>query len=337
MNRFLLVALPFLIAGCVVETHSRVHRVRSQPVAIVESAAPPAAPVVIDVPPPPPPAPPMMMTAPSGPPPPPPQIVVAAPPPRVVIVERPPLPDGEIVVVYEDLFGRRPSERELWEWRQRTRQRPYATVDVRNELRQSAEFRSLAPETIIRRAYRDYLGREPDPEGLRYYRRRMIDEGWTAGQVRQSIAHREDRGRPPADRRSDENAARRGPPGNDRREPPARVVEEREAHSPDAIIERAYDDLLERKPDPAGRDRYRRMLQQGMSEADLRAKIKQSEEYRVSLPDSKTTRAYREVLGRNPDPVGLEGYRHKLVDSGWTEEDVKNDLRRTAEYRNRHP
>ncbi len=116
-------------------------------------------------------------------------------------------------------------------------------------------------------------------------------------------------------------------PRHDRDEYPERRV--------DVIIERAYRDLLERAPDPEGREHYRQLIRQGGTEEQMRARIRESVEYRVTLPDAKTTRAYRNVLGREPDPSGLESYRRKIVDKGWTERDVENDLRRSAEYRNR--
>ena len=89
------------------------------------------------------------------------------------------------------------------------------------------------------------------------------------------------------------------------------------------------------QPDPEGRDHFRQLLRQGGTEELLRAKIRESVEYRVTLPDSKTKQAYRKVLGRDPDPVGLEGYRKRIVDKGWKEKDVEDDLRRTQEYRDR--
>lgn len=67
----------------------------------------------------------------------------------------------------------------------------------------------------------------------------------------------------------------------------------------------------------------------------MRARIRESVEYRVTLADAKTTRAYRNILGREPDPSGLESYRREIVGQGWTEKDVENDLHRSAEYRNR--
>jgi hypothetical protein len=333
MKRFF-IALSLVLSGCIIQLppESNLRSTRT-----VEPAAepPPAAQTVAPVAPPLPP--PVAVAPPSAAPAPAPipvaqpaPVVVMAPPPPVVIVEHPPLPDAEIVVVYEDLLGRRPSERELWQWRDRTRHVVMSRDDVRGELRASGEYRSLAPETIIRRAFRDFHGREPAVDEMRYFRRRIIDDDWSAGQVRQSVAHRERRN---DSRGSADNHDRRG--DRDRGSSRGQFAEERDAHSPDAIIERAYDDLLEREPDAEGRDRYRRFLQRGESEKQIRARIKQSLEYRVILPDSKTKRAYLEVLGREADPVGLEGYRHRIVDDGWTEEDVKNSLRQTAEFRNR--
>jgi hypothetical protein len=46
---------------------------------------------------------------------------------------------------------------------------------------------SRNPEQVIRRAYQDLLGREPDGAGMRLYRSRMIDEGWSEEQVRDAL------------------------------------------------------------------------------------------------------------------------------------------------------
>jgi hypothetical protein len=43
------------------------------------------------------------------------------------------------------------------------------------------------PERIVRRAYQDVLGRDPDAGGLRQYRSRIIDDGWTEAQIRESL------------------------------------------------------------------------------------------------------------------------------------------------------
>lgn len=42
-------------------------------------------------------------------------------------------------------------------------------------------------DRIIARVYQDLLDRDPDPAGLREYRRRMLDDGWSEGDVREAI------------------------------------------------------------------------------------------------------------------------------------------------------
>ena len=42
-------------------------------------------------------------------------------------------------------------------------------------------------ERIVRRAYQDILKREPDPEGMRAFRSRIIDDGWTEADVRDAL------------------------------------------------------------------------------------------------------------------------------------------------------
>jgi Peptidase inhibitor family I36 len=42
-------------------------------------------------------------------------------------------------------------------------------------------------DRIVRRAYEDILDRQPDQAGLRLYRSRMIDDGWTERQVRDAL------------------------------------------------------------------------------------------------------------------------------------------------------
>ena len=46
-------------------------------------------------------------------------------------------------------------------------------------------------------------------------------------------------------------------------------------------------------------------------------------------------RAYQDVLGRAPDAEGLQYYRGRVVDEGWSEAQVRDDLRRSEEYKTR--
>jgi hypothetical protein len=42
--------------------------------------------------------------------------------------------------------------------------------------------------------------------------------------------------------------------------------------------------------------------------------------------------AYQDVLGRAPDAKGLSEFRSHVLDQGWTEEQVRNELRKSDEY-----
>ena len=49
-------------------------------------------------------------------------------------------------------------------------------------------------------------------------------------------------------------------------------------------------------------------------------------------PDQIVRRAYQDILERDPDPAGLRAYRSRIVDDGWTEEQVREALRASPEY-----
>ncbi|MEI6564094.1 MAG: hypothetical protein WCO42_07295 [bacterium] len=106
------------------------------------------------------------------------------------------------------------------------------------------------PDVIVRRAYEDILNREPDQQGLRTYRSRIIDDNWTEQDVRNDL------------RKSAERAGRT----------PAAA---------DVIIRRAYQDILGREPDPSGLATYRaKLLNENWSERDVRSDLKKSAEVR---------------------------------------------------------
>ncbi len=154
-------------------------------------------------------------------------------------------------------------------------------------------------ERALRAAYRDILGRDPDDKGARYFRGRMLDAGWSEEQVRDAI------------RDSDEFRNR----------------------DVGAIIRRAYKETLGREVDPSGLATYTRALQRGMSEGQLRAELAHSREGREFAARQAITRAYREILRRDPDPEGLAGHLRNMLDRGWDEDRVRDALRRSDEYR----
>jgi hypothetical protein len=112
--------------------------------------------------------------------------------------------------------------------------------------------RSQDPDRIIRRAYQDLLEREPDQTGLRLYRSRMIDEGWTETQVRESI------------RDSQEYRERS-------------TMTYAKAQE---IVRRAYQSVLRREPDPASRGYVDKVMREHWTQQDVERELRKSAEYR---------------------------------------------------------
>ena len=178
----------------------------------------------------------------------------------------------------------------------------------RDDDRWNSRNRSSDPDQIVRRAYEDILNREPDQEGLRVYRSRIIDDKWSEKDVRDSL------------RKSLEHA-------------------NQNSESVDKIIQRAYQDILGREPDRAGLVTYRSKIQnEGWSERDVRSDLKKSSERRdVSSEQAQqiVRRAYRNVLDREPDG-GSSIYVEKVMRNHWSEDDVAKELRNSPEYRKKH-
>jgi TorA maturation chaperone TorD len=225
--------------------------------------------------------------------------------------------DEAIRRAYRDALDRDPSEQELRRYRVRMKEDYWSEADVRNDLRKREDYyrpsegRVSDPERIIRRAYEDILHREPDPEGLRLYRSRMIDDNWTERDVREAL------------RKSPEQAGRA-------------------QESADKVIRRAYQDVLGREPDYNGLVSYRnKVLDHGWTEHDVEEALRGSPEYRQknALTESQAQdivrRAYEEVLGREPD-AGSRGYVQKVLRDHWSEQEVARELRHSDEYRNKH-
>lgn len=168
------------------------------------------------------------------------------------------------------------------------------------------------PDAIVRRAYQDILNRDPDQEGLRTYRSKIIDENWTEKDVRNDL------------RKSAERAGRT-------------------PELADGVVRRAYQDILGRDPDDAGLRLYRnKIVYEGWSERDVRSDLKGSSERRetggISADQAQqmVRRAYQSVLGRDPDSAGSALYVEKIRKNRWIEADVARALRNSTEYRQKH-
>lgn len=243
--------------------------------------------------------------------------------------------DDSIQSAFSDVLGRKPTERETRRYRSLMEEENWTGEDIRDDLRQRDDYRRHSarrgysdPEAIVRRSYEDILGREPDQEGLRVYRSRIIDDDWSEQEVR------DDLGKSPE--RAKLNEA---------------LVEK--------AIRRAYADILNRAADPAGLATYRvKMLSDGWDEQDVRSALKKSRENRdkgsgrnnspgagpgddrkggvtKDQAQQMVRRAYREILGRDPD-AGSAVYVDKVLRNHWSEGDVARELRKSPEYQKRH-
>lgn len=154
-------------------------------------------------------------------------------------------------------------------------------------------------ERIVRAAYRDYLARDADSSGLRFYTGRLLDAGWSEEQLREVFRH----------------------------------SPEFQQRDLDAIIRRTYRETLGRDPDPSGLAAYKRGLGRGMTEPEMRAELARSREGVQYKARDIVTRVYRDLLKREPDPDGLANYTKKIVEKGWDEGRLRDAIRKGDEYR----
>jgi len=119
-------------------------------------------------------------------------------------------------------------------------------------------------DRVVRRAYQDVLNREPDAEGMRVYRSRIIDEGWTEQQVREAL------------RDSPEYRANvRGNPGTRGAMTRERATE---------VVRRAYLSVLNREPDAGAEGYIEQVMRQGWTEEDVARELRRSPEFRQGRP-----------------------------------------------------
>jgi len=222
---------------------------------------------------------------------------------------------------FRSVLNREPTNSELRRYKSLMEEERWTEADVRRDLSSRSDYyrystnRGMRPETIIRRAYQDILGRDPDPEGMSTYRSNIVDRGWTEQDVREAL------------RNSPEYQTG-----------PARTA------SADRIIRRAYQDILGRQPDPEGLSTYRRnIIERGWDEQDVRTALRRSEErhdivrggQRVSDAEAENMvrRAYQQVLKRDPDASGMNEYKARILNDRWTEQQVVSALRSSPERR----
>ncbi|MDA7916633.1 hypothetical protein N9B49_00265 [bacterium] len=88
---------------------------------------------------------------------------------------------------YNEVLGRSPDASGRSTYARVVRERGWDESRLRKELRKSPEFQQEIVPRTIQKAYRDLLGRDVDPNGLRTYTSRMIKSGWSEGRIRDSL------------------------------------------------------------------------------------------------------------------------------------------------------
>jgi hypothetical protein len=275
--------------------------------------------------------------------------------------------------IFEENIGRLPSEREMNEYcdlclderlNKRDLERfirddyegvyePYSSDrDYHYDYRRYTDSREI--EIIIEEAYRDILSRAPDTVGMRNYRSLMIDKGWSERRLREHLSKS-----PEAlyERNSRivicafEDLLDREPKQNelkdytdemyqrkwDEKKLRHKVRQSREYQytRPHLLINQAYREVLLRDADSSACEGLRKeIVRNGWTLDKVKEHLRKSAEYKnVTIP-KMVKLAYREVLGREPDPQGERNY-FSNARKGWTFEMIKESLRKSKEYRDK--
>lgn len=109
------------------------------------------------------------------------------------------------------------------------------------------------------------------------------------------------------------------------------------AQDPTTIVKNAYQDILGRQPDSDGMRTFRsKIIDEGWTEQQVRATLRNSTEYKQQGSSKIVTRAYEDILNRKPDRAGMELYRNHILNDNWSEKQVRDNLRQSQEYQNLH-
>jgi hypothetical protein len=106
-----------------------------------------------------------------------------------------------------------------------------------------------------------------------------------------------------------------------------------------AAVVAAFRSQLRRDPTPLELRRYSMLVDRyDWTVADVKRDLAERQDYRRYTrgswdADAAVRRAYLDILGREPDPAGLRTYREQIIRNGWSEWDLREELRRSPEYR----
>ena len=148
--------------------------------------------------------------------------------------------------VYRDILSRDPDNSGLRFYLGRLVTAGWSEAQLRQALHASDEFKHRDLAAIVRRCYREALGRDPDGSGMASYTR-ALDRGQTEAELLAEL--------------------RRSREGQD--------------YHIGQVIARAYREILKREVDPAGMETYRRLVRdKAYDEGRIRDALRRSEEYK---------------------------------------------------------
>jgi len=116
----------------------------------------------------------------------------------------------------------------------------------------SGGYSGTEADRIVRRAYEDVLNRQPDNDGLRLYRSRLMDDGWTEKDVRDAL----------------------------RKSPEHREQNTMTRQKAEEIVRQAYRSELQREPDAGSRSYVDKVMRDHWTEQDVARELRKSPEYR---------------------------------------------------------
>ncbi len=95
---------------------------------------------------------------------------------------------------------------------------------------------------------------------------------------------------------------------------------DQQAYTDPGTIESIYRNQLGREPDAAGLEFYQGLMDQGVSIEEIRKRIMQDAEGQKvqTQTESNLSQAYKNALGRDADPTGLQWYAAKIDSGEWT-------------------
>ena len=99
--------------------------------------------------------------------------------------------------------------------------------------------------------------------------------------------------------------------------------------SPEAQVKQVFEQQLGRAPDTGGAQYYQSQVDSGRSIADISKEIAQSKEGQ-KIDKQAATSAYRQALGRNPEPEGLQYWLSTAQAYGLTQKELIDNIQAAA-------